>query len=121
MKTDEPVWAIVFFDLPVDTKVHRRQATNYRVGLQGLGFSRLQLSVYAKYLINSSGLDWLVKQVAIGIPPGGYVRMLSVSDNEWSKMIRFEGEKRVAAEPRPQQLTIFDVYSDQNSVPDQPL
>ena len=111
MKTDEPVWAIVFFDLPVDTKVHRRDATRYRHGLQELGFGRIQLSVYAKYLVNSSGLEWLAKRIAFGIPTGGAVRMLAVSDVEWSKMLRYEGEKRVPIEDRPEQLTIFDAYN----------
>jgi CRISPR-associated protein Cas2 len=107
VKTDEPVWAIVFFDLPVDTKAHRRDATRYRVQLLELGFCRIQLSVYAKYLINSSGLDWLTARVSLGIPDGGFVRMLTVTDIEWSKMLRIEGKKLVASEARPQQLTIF--------------
>ena len=107
MKTDEPVWAVVFFDLPVDTKAHRRDANRYRIQLLELGFGKIQLSVYAKYLINSSGLDWLASRITLGIPDGGFVRMLHVSDVEWSKMVRIEGRKLVESESRPQQLTIF--------------
>jgi len=107
VKTDEPVWAVVFFDLPVDTKTHRRDATRYRVQLLELGFGKIQLSVYAKYLINSSGLDWLATRIALGIPDGGYVRMLHVTDIEWSKMLRIEGKQLVQSESRPEQLTIF--------------
>jgi CRISPR/Cas system-associated protein endoribonuclease Cas2 len=57
----------LFFDLPVDTKMHRRNATRYRVQVLDLDFSRIQLDVYAKYLINSSGLDWLSTRIALGI------------------------------------------------------
>lgn len=107
MKTDEPVWAILFFDLPVDTKVHRRAATQYRTFLLNLGFSRIQLSVYSKYLVNSGGFDWLANHVGFGIPGGGQVRMVAVSDREWSSMVRYEGQKVEPSEPKPEQLTIF--------------
>lgn len=46
-----------FFDLLVDTKVHRRDTTRYRVQLLDLDFTRIEPNVYAKYLITSSGLD----------------------------------------------------------------
>lgn len=107
MKTDEPVWALVMFDLPVETAAMRKSATQYRVYLLNLGFSRIQLSVYARYLINSSGIDWLAVRVRQFIPAEGNVRMLTISDKEWSKTLLMEGEKRVPPEAPPEQLLIF--------------
>jgi CRISPR-associated protein Cas2 len=108
-QVDEPVWALVFFDLPVKTKEQRRAATGYRNYLLELGFSMVQLSVYAKYLINKDGYDWLAKHISIAIPFEGKVRMCSISDYEWSHMLRFEGKKRIKSENIPQQLSIFSI------------
>ena len=107
MKIDEPVWVIVMFDLSVETARLRKEATQYRVHLLNLGFSRIQLSIYARYLVNSSGIEWLTPRISHGIPAGGHVRMLSVSDNEWSKTLRFEGAKLEDVESPPEQLLIF--------------
>ncbi len=107
MKTDEPVWVVVMFDLPVETAQLRKEATQYRLRLLNLGFSRIQLSVYARYIINSSGIGWLSGQISYGIPAEGRVRMLSVSDKEWSKTLRFEGLKLEQVESPPEQLLIF--------------
>jgi CRISPR-associated protein Cas2 len=42
------VWLFVFFDLPVGTKVERREATRFRNFLKDDGYMMLQLSVYAR-------------------------------------------------------------------------
>lgn len=107
MKTKEPVWAVVMFDLSVETAQLRREATRYRTHLLNLGFTRLQLSVYGKYLINSAGFDWLARRIALGIPDDGNVRVLIISDVEWSKSLIFEGAKLKKAEDKPEQLRIF--------------
>lgn len=107
MKTDEPVWILVMFDLPVETAQMRKRATQYRVHLLNLGFSRIQLSVYARYLINGGSLDWLSSKISSNIPESGNVRLISVSDLEWSKTLVFEGVKRQIPESPPEQLLIF--------------
>lgn len=107
MKSDDAMWAIVMFDLPVDTKLHRTQATRYRTYLLNLGFSRIQFSVYARYLISAEGVTWLADRIKDGIPAGGSVRLLSVTDNQWTSSLSFEGEKLIPPESKPEQLTIF--------------
>jgi CRISPR-associated protein Cas2 len=107
MQRDEPVWTITAFDLPTKSSDERREATRYRNHLLHLGFSRVQLSVYAKYVINGAGFLWLGKQVGAGVPPDGIVRVIPVSDQEWARTLRFEGRTRLPPEPSPEQLTIF--------------
>lgn len=107
MKRDQPVWALVMFDLSVDTKQHRTDATRYRTYLLNLGFSRIQLSVYAKYLINGEGLTWICSRIGHEVPEGGHVRLIAVTDTEWVNSIKFEGKKRVKPEGEPTQLMIF--------------
>ncbi len=107
MQRDEPVWAIAAFDLPTKTAEERREANHYRNYLLKLGFSRVQLSVYAKYVINGSGFTWLGEAVGRVVPPGGIVRIIPVSDNEWARTIAFKGENRQPPDPPPTQLTLF--------------
>ncbi len=107
MKTDGPMWAVVVFDLPVGSKTMRREATQYRKRLLQLGFTMIQLSVYSKYLINGGGFGWLGKQISADIPPGGAVRMFSVTDHAWSTMLRYVGRNAIPSEDQPQQLAIF--------------
>ncbi|MDR3360453.1 MAG: CRISPR-associated endonuclease Cas2, partial [Bifidobacteriaceae bacterium] len=47
---DEQVWNLVMFDLPVKTKLQRTAATMFRNMLLDLGYERVQLSVYVRYL-----------------------------------------------------------------------
>jgi len=42
------VWLFVLFDLPVGTKLERRDATRFRNFLKDDGFMMLQYSVYAR-------------------------------------------------------------------------
>lgn len=46
---DDAMWCLVMFDLPVETKEQRREATRFRHDLLDWGFIMVQFSVYAKY------------------------------------------------------------------------
>ena len=46
----DPVWLLVMFDLPVASRHQRKAAHDYREMLYDKGFSRVQFSVYAKYV-----------------------------------------------------------------------
>lgn len=83
-KGSDPVWCVVMFDLPVKTKTQRKQATAFRQNLLDLGFCMAQLSVYVQYLPLAAKLSNLVKLIKEKLPPGGDVRILSVSDIQWS-------------------------------------
>jgi CRISPR-associated protein Cas2 len=107
MQRDEPVWVVTAFDLPTKTAEERHEATRYRNYLLGLGFSRVQLSVYSKYVVNGAGFMWVAKQVGAKVPPQGIVRVIPVSDLEWARTLCFEGKTRTPPEPAPQQLTLF--------------
>ena len=107
MKSDDAVWVVVMFDLPVDTAQKRKIANKYRVKLLNLGFSRVQLSVYCKYLISASGVAWLSHVIEQNMPDAGTVRMLTITDTQWAKMLYFEGKKQGNVEPPPEQLLIF--------------
>ncbi len=101
------MWCVVMFDLPVKTKNQRREANRFRNRLFDLGFCRAQFSVYVQYFPLAARLSTIVKQVKGELPAGGEVRILSVTDQQWAKAIRFSNHKEQAVEEIPSQLTIF--------------
>ena len=95
------------FDLPTLTAHQRRDASHHRNHLKHTGFDMVQLSVYAKYIVNAGYLPTLYKKIEEVIPDDRKVRALSISDVEWSKTMLFQGKKRVQVELATQQLLIF--------------
>lgn len=103
----DAVWLITMFDLPVKTKDQRRRATQYRELLLDRGFDRVQLSVYAKYFLNGTAAIRDIGMLKASVPVGGAVRVLRVTDKQWSSTFRFEGPRQLKTERPPDQLTIF--------------
>nr|WP_286953405.1 MULTISPECIES: CRISPR-associated endonuclease Cas2 [Corynebacterium] len=95
------------FDLPVKTKAETSAANRFRNHLLDLGFCRAQFSVYVQYFPLSSRVAATVKQLKTQLPNGGDIRVLSVTDTQWSKMIRFSKGKVGSGDEPPSQLVIF--------------
>lgn len=106
-EASDPMWCVVMFDLPVKTKSQRRHATGFRNLLLDLGFLRAQYSVYVMYLPRAAGAVPAIVTIRSQLPPGGEVRIVHVTDRQWSKGIRFSNGEAEPQEPEPQQLTIF--------------
>ena len=105
----DPVWLLVMFDLPVQTKAQQRAANQFRNLLLDLGCSRVQFSVYARYFPNASQSHRIVKNIEHNITPGGAVRILRFSDAAWSSMKRYEAEESGPTVPEDpeDQLLLF--------------
>lgn len=101
------MWCVVMFDLPVKTKAQRKSATHFRNTLLDNGFCMAQYSVYVQFLPLASRVHSLVKIIKGELPPGGDVRILTVTDNQWAKTIRFSNSKQEDVEDIPSQLAIF--------------
>lgn len=106
----DPVWLLVMFDLPVQTKEQRRLATAYRKKLLNQGFDMVQLSVYAKYVINQTGVRSILSEVKRTVPKNGAARMLQLTDEQWSSQFRFFGPVEEKPEAKPQVLELFDSW-----------
>lgn len=95
------------FDLPTNTKTERKEATRFRNELLDLGFCRAQFSVYVQYFPLAARTAATVRTIKNSLPEGGDVRILSVTDTQWAKTIRFSNHLEGAPEDKPAQLTIF--------------
>lgn len=104
---NQPMWCLVMFDLPVKTNPQRKAATVFRNALLDQGFSMAQFSVYVQYLPMASRLSSVVKTVKSCLPEGGDVRIVTLTDNQWAKAIRFSNAGPAEQEETPSQLMIF--------------
>lgn len=104
---DDPMWLLVMFDLPVITKKQRKAATNFRNLLLDSGFSMVQYSVYARYRPTGGTDVRVVSGIKANIPAGGKVRLIQITDRQWSSMLRFSNHQEEKDPETPEQLTIF--------------
>lgn len=104
---DDPMWCLVLFDLPVTTVKERREAHKFRYYLLDHGFVMVQFSVYVKYW-PTGGIHYSsINGIKGNLPAGGQVRIVFVTDRQWSSALCFENEVEQKKEETPQQLLIF--------------
>ena len=103
----DAMWCLVMFDLPVKTKKQRNEANRFRNLLLDEGFWMCQLSVYVMYTLTAGGSRIPIQHIKSQLPEGGEVRIIHVSDQQWSKMIRFSNGTESEGNKPPAQLTIF--------------
>ena len=98
----------VFFDLPTGTKAERRAATQFRKFLLDDGFDMLQYSVYTRLCPNRDVAEKHLKRVQRNAPDVGSVRLLMITEHQYTNMHIIVGEKTVQERRRsPQQMVFF--------------
>lgn len=110
MKTDEDsggMWCLVMFDLPVKTKLQRHSATAFRHLLIDMGYSMVQYSVYVRYTPTQAGNRSTIQTLKANLPANGYIRVLHISDHQWSSSLRFSNMKREDENETPELFTLF--------------
>ena len=100
-------FAMALFDLPGNTKRQRHAATFFRNIVLDMGYGMLQYSVYVRYTPTQSGNRATVKMIKDNLPANGLVRILHISDHQWSTAARFSSGKREIEEETPDFLTLF--------------
>jgi len=95
------------FDLPVATPEQRHDYAVFRKRLLELGFTKLQYSVYARFLPSEEKAEAVVRRVSEILPPEGQVRILEITGKQFEKMHVFCGTRQRPPENPPQQLELF--------------
>ena len=101
------MWLFVIFDLPVVEKQERKAYAKFRQELLAEGFSMLQYSVYARYAVSRENCETYANRIRKIVPAKGEVRLLSVTDKQFSDMEVFYGRKPKKPEEPPDQLMLF--------------
>lgn len=83
---------LVFFDLPVKTKFQRRAATQFRNFLLKDGYYMVQYSVYARICGGMDSVNVHRQRLRRAIPERGSVRMLVVTEKQFSNLELLLGE-----------------------------
>ena len=101
------MWLVVFFDLPTDTKIARKQYSTFRNHLLEDGFSRMQFSVYFRHCASPENAEVHLIRVRSIVPPDGEVRVLQFTDKQFARMEVYLGKRRVKTEEPFAQLEMF--------------
>jgi CRISPR-associated protein Cas2 len=95
---------LVLFDLPVLTKVERKQATQFRNFLVKDGFYMVQFSVYARICNGLDSVETHERRIANNAPDSGSVRILTTTEKQYENMKIILGN--TSADVRPTQLEL---------------
>jgi len=102
------MWIWTLFDLPVLTKLERRNASRFRNDLLDLGFEMVQFSVYLRHAYSKEKADVIAARVGELVPPAGHVQILFFTDRQYQLTQSFSGRSRGRPEKqKPDQLTLF--------------
>lgn len=89
---------LLFFDLPMNTKVERRIYAKFRKTLIEDGFIMLQFSVYVKIFPNRDALIQYTERLKRNLPAKGSIRIMSVTEKQYEKMQVLIGGKSLQEE-----------------------
>ena len=98
---------IVMFDLPVITDKERKIATSLRKFLLDDGYIMMQFSVYSRICKNNDDLQKHINRLKIHSPKNGNIRMLQITEKQYSNIIMFAGSKEVEEDISIDSLLVF--------------
>lgn len=101
------VWVFAMFDLPVESKAHRRAYARFRKDLLTDGFAMMQFSVYFRHCASLDSAAAHIRRMGLRVPVEGEVRFLTVTDAQFSRIQVFAGKRRKPPETPPAQLEFF--------------
>ena len=101
------MWLYVMFDLPVETKIQRKRAAQFRKNLVKDGFGMHQFSVYIRHCASGESAAVHIERVKYMVPDEGCVSILKVTDKQFGDTIQFVGKKSKPPPTVPRQLEFF--------------
>lgn len=101
------MWCVVMFDLPVQTKSQRREASKFRKLLVDAGYSMIQFSVYGKYSPTTNSNMKTERFIKQNLPASGEVRIFHLTDSQWATATRFRSKKVECNEEAQEQIALF--------------
>ena len=101
------MWLFVLFDLPVQTKLQRRTAAQFRKRMLNEGFNMMQFSVYTRHCPTREALVVHVKRVKRAVPSKGHVTVLAITDKQYGRMVNLQGGEQEALGGAHAQLELF--------------
>lgn len=101
------MWIFVLFDLPVLTKVQRKDYTTFRKSLEKLGFGMQQFSVYNCFCGSRERMEAQIQRIKNHLPPAGHVMIMNMTDRQYQDIVNFYCRSEAKLKEGPQQLELF--------------
>lgn len=101
------MWVLVFFDLPTDTRIDRKRATQFRKKLLDDGFGMFQFSIYTRFCVSRENTTVHINRVKSFLPKNGKVAIMQITDKQFGMIELFYGKKEIEGKAPPQQLELF--------------
>ena len=95
------------FDLPTETKLQRKAASEFRKYLVSDGFTMFQFSIYVKNCASRENTTVHVNRVKKNLPEEGKVCIISVTERQFREILLFEGTRKTPPLPEAIQLELF--------------
>ncbi len=89
---------LIYFDLPVSTKVERKQAHDFRKNLLSEGFIMMQYSCYSRFCRNDAECSKYfsrVKKLSNRLV-GGEIRILKITNRQYENMLVLVKEPKLS-------------------------
>lgn len=97
----------VLFDLPTKTKRDRFNANRFRRELIKDGYQMLQFSIYTRLCKGEDTVEKHRKRLNKSLPPRGNIRVLQVTETQYSRMQILVGEAKKIEKIASNQLILF--------------
>ncbi len=101
------MWLFVMFDLPTQTKKHKRDATLFRKNLEKDGFVMYQYSIYIRFCASLESAEAHIKRVRMLVPCEGRVSILMVTDKQYGNIVNIWCKTEQKIQKKPMQLEFF--------------
>ena len=101
------MWLFCLFDLPTNTKIQRKRASDFRKKLVEDGFNMMQYSVYKRHCSSLEACEVHVKRIKAWLPREGLVSILKFTDKQFGDIVSFVGTIPQKQEKVPLQLELF--------------
>lgn len=101
------MWILVFFDLPTEKKIDRKNYARFRKDILADGFQMFQFSMYLRHCSSKENADVHIKRVKCILPSRGHVGIMCVTDKQFGMMEIFRGAEQIKAPETVQQLELF--------------
>lgn len=88
-------------------KKARKEYSLFRKHLLDDGFTMMQYSVYARHCASKENAEVHIDRIKQHLPPDGEVRVITITDKQFERMMVFWGKLRKAPEVSPSQLELF--------------
>lgn len=101
------MWIVVFFDLPTNTRIERKRATDFRKDLLRDGFTMFQYSVYMRSCPSPESVEVHKSRIEALLPGSGQVSIFSLTDKQYGAIENFTGKAPEPMPAAPAQLEMF--------------